>query len=200
MPRKNRGYKKGEAYKDARLVVIACEGIREKIYFEHLIGQSQRIKLEILAPEGEEKGRSHPKQVYNRAERFSDEYGLNGKDDSLWLVMDVDRWKRHILHEIIKEVGKKDKWNISISNPCFEVWLYYHLEEVEPLTAAECKEIKQFIHQSVDGGYKVEIFTEKAFEAVQKAKNADTDLENDFPNLHVSKVYQLVEYLENNLK
>ena len=38
MPRKNRGYKKGEPFRDARLFVIACEGEkREKEYFEALV-------------------------------------------------------------------------------------------------------------------------------------------------------------------
>lgn len=40
---KNRGYKRGEPFRDARLFLIACEGaVREKEYFERLGHGSQR--------------------------------------------------------------------------------------------------------------------------------------------------------------
>lgn len=104
MPRKNRGYKKGEAYRDARMIVIACEGMREKEYFKTLIGKSQRLNVEILAPEGEQEGFSHPNQVKARAELFVEKYGLKGEDDSVWLVMDVDKWENTYYMRLLKSV------------------------------------------------------------------------------------------------
>ena len=196
MPRKNRGYKKGEAYRDARMIVIACEGMREKEYFKTLIGKSQRLNVEILAPEGEQEGLSHPNQVKARAEMFVEKYGLKGEDDSVWLVMDVDRWAKHLLHEIIKTCQNREKWNITISNPCFEVWLYFHIDEIENLNTVICKEIKNLLHQKTITGYNVEVFVKKAFEAAEKARLGDIEQSNDFPNLKTSKIYQLIEYIK----
>lgn len=196
MPRTNRGYKKGEPYRDARMIVIACEGMREKAYFQMLIGQSQRLNVEMLAPEGAEEGFSHPSQVIARAELFIEEYGLKGEDDSVWLIMDVDRWKEHLLYEIIKTCENREKWNITISNPCFEVWLYFHLDINERLETTICKEIKNLLHEKVIGGYKVEVFTKKAFEAAQKAKDFDNYITDNFPKVGISKIYNLVKYLE----
>lgn len=196
MPRKNRGYKKGEAYRDARMIVIACEGMREKVYFKTLIGTSQRLNVEILAPEGGQEGFSHPSQVKARAETFVEQYGLKGKDDSVWLVMDVDRWEKHLLHEIIQTCQNREKWHITISNPCFEVWLYFHIDEINNLETAICKEIKNLLHQKTAGGYKVDIFSKNAVNAAKKAHRADSDEFNDFPALKSTKIYRLIEYIE----
>jgi hypothetical protein len=170
--------------------------MREKEYFKTLIGKSQRLNVEILAPEGEQEGFSHPNQVKARAEMFVEQYGLKGEDDSVWLVMDVDRWKKHLLYEIIKTCEEKEKWNITISNPCFEVWLYSHIDEVENLNTIVCKEMKSLIHQKVLGGYKVEVFIKKAFEAAEKSKLADTNSMDNFPDLKTTKIYHLIEYIK----
>lgn len=121
MPRKNRPYKRGKPHRDAQLFVIACEGAkREKEYFETLVFGSQKVKVQILAPIGEEHGKSAPKWVLNRAAKYVEEFGLN-KYDQLWLVMDFDRYDVNILREIANICDEHENWNIAYSNPCFEV-------------------------------------------------------------------------------
>jgi len=132
MPRKNREYKKGEPFRDSRLFVIACEGEkREKEYFLFFAKDNQRIKVRILASEGEHKGKSSPKWVFERAANFETEFGLN-EYDQLWLVIDIDRWSTNEIRAIGQQCIEKDKWNIAISNPCFEVWLILHIKDIDP--------------------------------------------------------------------
>ncbi|NJN78235.1 MAG: RloB domain-containing protein [Saprospiraceae bacterium] len=108
MPRKNRGYKKEEAFRDARIIVIACEGLREENYFQTLVGKSRQVKLFTLSPK-EEIHKSSPKWVRDRAAKFVDKFGLDGQDDESWFVLDIDEWEKSILHEISKNCNDNKK-------------------------------------------------------------------------------------------
>lgn len=127
MSRKNRGYKRGEPHRDARLFVIVCEGNkREKEYFTKLAEGHRRVKVRLLPPTDDDSGKSAPKYVIERATAYVEEYGLH-EEDQLWLVMDIDGWDENLLRSIGKECEEKSGWNIALSNPCFEVWLHLHL-------------------------------------------------------------------------
>lgn len=77
MPRKNRGYKRGEPFRDARLFVIACEGARrEKEYFETLVAGRRRVIVKLLAPTGGQSGASSPEWVLDRAAAYQAAYPI----------------------------------------------------------------------------------------------------------------------------
>ena len=192
MPRKNRGYKKGEPFRDARLFVIACEGEkREKEYFEALAREQRRVKVKLLPPSPQEKGKSAPKWVVSRAASYEEEYGLS-PEDNMWLVMDVDRWGKETLLAVAKQCIEAS-WNVAFSNPCFEVWLYLHIEELPEDEEWDCKTCKQRLHQLVAGGYDKEHFVPLVSEAIDRAAAADNDPLHHLPPAMSTKVYKLAE-------
>jgi len=191
MPRKNRPYKRGEPHRDARLFVIACEGKREKAYFEALVKEALRVKVKVLAPVDEEDGKSAPNWVFQRAMAYTEEYGLQ-EDDQLWLVMDVDRWGEDNLRNIAKECQDRKSWNIALSNPCFELWLILHVASIENVTSSSCQEMKAEMHQKIPGGYKTEYFLEHLETAVQRAQALDSAPGFPLPKEMQTKVYQLI--------
>jgi hypothetical protein len=110
--------------RDAKLFIIATEGAKtEKRYFEFF--QDSRIKIEVL-PTGSAND-SAPQHVIERLNEYSEQYDL-GEEDSLWLVLDVDRWGPKNLSIVCRQATQK-KYRLAISNPCFEVWLCLHLSE-----------------------------------------------------------------------
>lgn len=196
MPRKNRGYKKGEPFRDARLFVIACEGAkREKIYFETLANENQRIKVQVLSPALETPGKSAPRWVMDRAIQYVEEFGL-AKDDQLWLVMDTDCWSEKALREIAQHCKESLSWNLALSNPYFEVWLYMHLKDLPKDPVKTCNDLKQSLHTSVPGGYKVEVFVMKIDDAIQRAESNDNHPEYDLPAEMETKVYKLAKAID----
>lgn len=68
---------------------------------------------------------SSPQHVLRRALEYAEKVDLND-EDSVWLVMDVDRWGGKALNEVHDECSRRQNWHIVLSNPCFEVWLLYH--------------------------------------------------------------------------
>lgn len=196
MSRKNRGYKRGEPHRDARLFVIVCEGNkREKEYFTKLAEGHRRVKVRVLPPADNDSGKSAPKYVVERAVNYEEEYGL-AKDDQLWLVMDVDRWGEEVLIPISKECQKKDGWNIALSNPCFEIWLHLHIRDIPQTPIKSCKQLKSELHQLVAGGYKAEVFISLADQALERASVADDYEDHFYPAVMRTKVYLLVNEMK----
>ena len=176
MPRKkNRAYKQGAPFRDAQLFVIATEGAkREKEYFEFLVHENQKVKIKILSPKDEDEGKSAPKWVMNRASNYVDTFGL-GKDDQLWLVIDIDKWELTQVHEIAKECSNIKNWNIALSNPCFEVWLFLHYKKLVKANQRNCSQLKTELGNIIAGGYNLKMAIEKIDIAIQRAKAADSN-------------------------
>ena len=49
--------------------------------------------------------------------------GIDFSDDgdSLWCVIDVDRWPQEQIEEVHAFCTQKDNWHLVISNPCIEI-------------------------------------------------------------------------------
>jgi hypothetical protein len=204
MPRKNRSYKKEESFRDAKMFVVTCEGLREAAYFREFIGKSQRVKLITLEPKKTETDniqRSSPKWVIDRAMKFIEAEGLFGKneDDELWFVMDKDRWKDGILHQLSNDCKDKTNWFMALSNPCFEVWLFAHIQNPKELEITKCKDLKTLLNETIKGGYKVEQFVKMVDKAVENSKNNDSDFNTDFPKLMETKIYKLIQSIKSSL-
>ncbi len=195
MPKKNRGYKRGEAYRDSRLFVIACEGEkREKNYFFEIHKRSQRIRIKVLEPKPNEVlGKSAPKWLLDKAISYVDEFDLTDSD-SLWFVLDVDRWGRQQIGLLTDVCKDNSNWNIAISNPCFEVWLYMHLKDIQYSKSKNCHQLKHELHKETSNkGYNAEEFVSLIKSASQRARASDTDKNHDIPKKMESKMYLLAE-------
>jgi len=204
--RKKRGYKREtpqELVRDYRLFAIVCEGSqREPGYFSLFQYLSPRIAVDIIEEkvnsselEARKSKKSAPRWLVDRAMLYIEKEGLH-EDDSLWFVMDIDRWPTEQLHEISQHCAEHPNWHVVLSNPCFEVWLCYHqLAGLAGLNATSSQEFKTLLDKLDKGGYHPLKYIPLIKSAISNAKAMDSNPESDFPEFKETKVYQLGESL-----
>lgn len=179
--------------RDAQLFIIATEGVKtEKSYFK--IFSNSRIKIEIIATGAAND--SAPQHVIERLNEFAQKYDL-GKEDTLCLVLDVDRWGERNLSSVCRQ-AKQKKYCLAISNPCFEAWLCLHLDNLNP-NDTTCQHFKTRL-QSMLGSYNssnidVSHFVEHIQDAVQRAKQLHPNTNQNWTPTPGSHVYRVVEML-----
>ncbi len=133
----------------------------------------------------------------DRAIKYIEKEGLSDEDD-LWFVMDIDRWSEEQIRVIASYCEKYSNWHIVLSNPCFEVWLYFHKKSnIETSSSNSCNEFKHEISTLEKGGYHPLKFIPNFIDAINNAKAADSNKDHFLPNIKVSKVYQLGEAMIN---
>jgi hypothetical protein len=202
--RKKRGYQRdtpANLARDYKLFAIACEGAqREPTYFKLFGHLSSRIKVDVIEEVSDNESpndqvnRSSPRWVLDRAASYVEKHGLI-EEDELWLVIDVDRWERSILQEIASSCDAQTNWHLALSNPCFEVWLYFHLKaDIGSSPASNCSKLKKAVSDlMLPAGYQAETIIVKLQDAIANAKAADSDPDHFFPANKQTKVYQLAE-------
>ena len=156
----SRLFEKKQPDRDASLFIIYCEGSRrEPKYFQYFEGISTRVRLEIINTDSQ--GNNSPAGLFEQArvdiEGDSHEnpskYEL-GSEDQVWFVIDTDMWDTHIV-TLRKECMQRVNWNIAQSNPCFEVWLYYHFfsDDAHNIVLDGCGPWKMYVNEHVSGGF-----------------------------------------------
>ena len=113
--------------RDTRLIIVFSEGAQtEKQYFESDLFQSHRVQVKVIPTED---GLSAPKHVFERMKRYLSNVDLEPNDE-YWLVTDVDRWPQEQLAEVFSHaIRGKNRADLAISNPSFELWLFLHLAD-----------------------------------------------------------------------
>ncbi|KQT20885.1 hypothetical protein ASG31_17035 [Chryseobacterium sp. Leaf404] len=204
MIQRKRGYKRetqNNLLRDYKLFAIACEGgKREPQYFRLFEFLSTRIKVDIIEEKIQDEEllqkfetKSAPKWVLDRAVKYIEQEGLIDEDE-LWFVMDIDRWSLKQIREMINYCLDKPIWNIVLSNPCFEVWLFLHKKEnFNNSKSNQCNEFKEEISSFDSEGYNPLNFITLIKDAVINAKALDTNPVNEIPSLKETKVYKLAE-------
>jgi hypothetical protein len=192
MRKKNKSQKKLEPYRDSTYFVIVCEGAKTEIeYFQNFkIVKQQRVKIVSVAPS---ENKSAPKWVLDQAVKKSEEIGLN-EDDQLWIVTDTDRWKTEHLRTIQDACDQTKNWHFVVSNPCFEVWLHAHVQDLENLSeGSSCQNLKKEFNQfKVDGQFSQPLRNLPL--AIERARRIDIS-QHFIPDSLRTKVYLLVEEL-----
>ncbi len=202
--RKKRGYKRDTPEKlvrDYKLFAIACEGgKREPAYFRLFEYMSRKITVDIIEDKVGEAELGHkypiksaPKWVLDRAVKYIEKEGLTDEDD-LWFVMDKDKWKDEQLRYIAELCNEHPNWHIVISNPCFEVWLYFHKKRELPENIGS-KALKTVVSEFEEGGYAPHKFIVDLPIAILNSKKVDSDKKHFMPKPGETKVYQLGEAL-----
>lgn len=200
---KVRGYTRDVPQKKVRdysLFAIATEGTeREPDYFR-LFDGIDRIKVDIIEPEvseeeneQEKRKASSPSKVLEKVKAYIAENQLNADDgDSLWCVIDVDRWPQEQIEELHAFCTRKDNRHLVISNPSIEIWLLYHRrDDLTDLGIKTAKDAKQALHRIEDGGYYYIKYLPLMLNAIDNAYKADSNPDNYMPELLQTKVYQL---------
>ena len=150
MSRLNDRFKRGEPFRDARRLLIACEGEKDEFeYFRYLRTKHRRSSIIIKFLERVSDSTSHgsPDQVIKSIRHYvaSEEF-VEG--DELWAVIDEDRWRDKI--PLAESVCHSESWNISVNKPCFEVWLALHFLEESEIHETSCKPLKPRIGKLKD--------------------------------------------------
>ena len=198
-----------EGIKSARLVVIAAEGRKtENMYFESMKISlcASDVHVEVLHRNSND---SSPENVYEQIREFMAEYNIED-DDQLWIVVDKDKWKDKMLSAVAQYCVQNDNLRFCVSNPCFELWLLLHIEDV---TLYDKKQIKLlFMNQKVNsqdtwlkkrmkdltGHYRESDYDAMALlphidTAIERAKDLDISPMDRWPQGIGTRVYLLVK-------
>lgn len=178
-----------EHERDTNIIVVATEGAKtEKLYFE--IFKNRKVQIFVI-PNIQHK--SSPKHIKDNLDSYVQEYQI-GDGDQLWLAIDVDRWTQQELSTICQECIQKG-YHLAISNPCFELWLLYHFQDVDK-SYNSCNDVKDDLKPLLDdaeGSDYEELFHDLAADAVERARADDNDLTQRWPHPQGTRVYQIIE-------
>lgn len=172
MIKRRKDYDKKLPSRDSHKIYVVCEGKgTEPAYFSFFDLVSSNLEVITIPPTD---GTDPLKLMANAQEillsdrrRFSVDY-MHG--DTVWFVIDTDTWetegkikplrdycnqKNASIPSQYDEVKPYKAWNVAQSNPCFEIWLYYHFYTEAPDVEAvnECASFKQFVNGSIAGGF-----------------------------------------------
>lgn len=206
-----------EAFRDARLIVIASEGKdTERIYFKALAKEytNPRVHVHILKRSEDEKNNSSPEHVLEQLNEYKCQYELEA-DDELWLVTDKDHWTEAMLSRVATECMQDVSMHMALSNPCFELWLLLHLVDVSSLTPEEQllwmenrrkskssnPYLKVLLRQKMgsyhESAYDVLTLIEHVEVAIERARLLDKNPADRWPQTLGTRVYLLAESVMN---
>ena len=121
--------------------------------------------------------------------------------DRVFLLSDVDEF----YEQLIQIEGKNEpEYQWIISNPCFEMWLYYCFRDspqrdlaiIEPLPVSQrSQKMKRLCNKLIDGGMR----PEKAFEQMERGiENSERYYEEDcngIPVLYATQMHKMAQHL-----
>lgn len=193
--------RKSGKLRDARLIVIATEGEKtEKAYFDYFSRHETRIQI-VIIPSCE--GKSAPKHVLDRLKLYKKTIDLSPKDE-LWLVIDKDRWSDKELARISSE-ARRFHFKLALSNPCFELWLFFHLanltEEIEEKNCEFFKtELRRILGAYNPSNIEIERFLPGLDAAISRAESLDNKETGDWPQKTGTRVYKIFQSIRQLMK
>ena len=175
-------------HRDARLFIIATEGREtEKQYFDRF--GNHRCQVKVITNKD---NKSAPTYILQQLKDFKKEYQLK-ENDELWLMIDVDRWGNQQLSAVAAQASR-NQFQMAVSNPCFETWLYLHHGELEH-EAIRSGDMKQKLTKLL-GGYNSSNLNPNNFvdieSAIDRAIALDTNLKERWPSRTGTHVYKVV--------
>ena len=212
--RERRDFERPEGKKSARLVVIAAEGKEtENIYFEAMkrLRQASNVHVEILHRDDHA---SSPIVVYDQIQQFKKEYNIE-EDDQLWVVVDRDKWTAKMLKSVAQYCYRDPHLNFCVSNPCFELWLVLHVEDITSLSEDERnkmranrksskrgatflkKRLRDHLGSYHESNYDAERLISTVDVAIERADALDTNKQDRWPQDLSTRVYRLARSIMN---
>ena len=201
---RNKIYIKEQPGKDAKKIFIFCEGDREVDYFKYFKGFSSNIDI-ITIPN--DNGKSDPEKLKedallkffgNEKEEIKPIYILSKEyKDEIWFVIDTDRWNEGNKIENLKEFcstnSKENQWKATQSNPCFEIWLYFHFYTTKPLESEIASStFKEFVNIKIPGGFNSNKYPLLFQDAINSSEN-NFEVLNNQPKYLSTEVFLLAK-------
>ncbi len=176
----------------------------EPMYFEGLKASwhNSRVHIEVLTRS--DPTLSSPDEVLKSLDEFSADYQLRD-GDQLWLVFDRDSqsWKARTMSAVARRCKQKGYF-LAVSNPCFELWLLLHFEDVPSQTEerlnALLKNANGFLKKEVASHMSskkkhIDHFIPRVETAIQRSRLLDRKPGERWPSQLGTRVYRLVEQL-----
>ena len=222
--RTRRSFERPEGIRSAKLIVIASEGRKtESIYFEAL-RDTVALSNVIIKVLKRDNNQSSPADVLAQLKDFKSQYSLEG-DDELWMVIDRDKWTDKMLADVARQCMQDRYLHIALSNPCFELWLLLHLEDVTSMNDEEKIKLRENKRESKNGdpwlkkrlrlrmgsyqesNYDTSLLLPHVERARKRAKELDSIKSHRWPQEIGTRVYRIIDSIhfanynkENDLK
>lgn len=211
---RRKDYSKQFPSKDARKLYLFCEGEgTEPDYFTFFKELSSNLEIIALPPESGMDPLKLMKLAKSKLLEEDSRYIMDYlASDSVWFVIDTDSWEKEgkitplrdfcaanntEFPERYTEVKPYSAWNVVQSNPCFEIWLYYHFYEDAP--KSEEIEVyptfKAFVSNAINGGFNFQNDQVKVRTAIANAKTNFKRDEEGKLELFSTEVYELAEVI-----
>ena len=210
-PRQLKGYEKTDGVMSYSIICVISGGEkRERDFLKTLIRQKDLHSLRVAFISKEGQG-LQPYQMQEQWEEIQntktiaiDERSFQLDEmDKVFLLSDVDEFYEQLVR-ILESHGEEDQGEWIISNPCFEIWLYYcfcdkpleDLASIIPLSRKQrSQELKHLGHNIVTGG----LNGIKAFEHMQAGiahsiRNYAED-SNAIPVLFATQMHKMAQFL-----
>lgn len=209
-------YQKGDSFREPSLIFIISGGEkREKDFLKELISgkKSSVLKALFLSKKGQgllpDKMQEQWQQIRTEGKFIIDDqtYYLE-KIDEVFLLSDVDDFYNK-LQKILSSKAMDDSGRWIISNPCFEIWLYYCYKN-DPNRDLSCvkscspnklsQELKQRCDKVVKGG----LNGIKAFgymnNGIKNSKEHYAADGNGIPVLFATQMHEMAQFIIDKLK
>lgn len=200
------GYSKGDGVVQPKAFVVIFSGgnVREPDYFKLVTVNLSRfpmLKIKVL-PEDRYYA-NHEPRVFTYAEMETKAYRESAsyeQPDDYYVVTDVDVFMPHII--AFKPRLESQGIKMMVSNPCFEVWLYYsrRSDKFEGFVAPANPEalssaVKKFVHMQTGG-----VNPTKALydidTSIENARATYAEDANAIPALFSTNMYVLAERIQ----
>lgn len=205
------GYTKPDGVFSYNIVCVISGGVkRERNFLDELISKKalRSLRTTFLSKEGQ------GLQPYQMQAKWSEiqktgEIVIDGltyildEVDKVFLLSDVDEFYDQLV-KIFAEHSVNDSGQWIISNPCFEIWLYYCFENnpmtdlasIEPLSVDKrSQELKRLGNIVVNGGLNPCRAFEKMSDGIKHSLEHYAEDENAIPILFATQMHKMAQYL-----
>lgn len=201
-------YQKEEGFLSPNLIFVLSGGSEDEKKFFKQMKDIRSVRIIFMSQQNQG---LQPFQMEKRWEKIREDnfFSSNGMTyhldqlDKVFLISDVDEFYEQ-LKIIVNNKNANDQAQWIISNPCFEIWIYYcNLNNVE--NDLEClrsitvdkrsKKLKSMGPQLVSGGFNAVRAFENMHKGIANSKSHFDIDANGIPTLFATNMHLLAEYL-----
>ena len=209
-------YQKRDSFREPSLIFIISGGEkREKDFLKELINGKKSTALKALFLSKERQGLLPDKmqeqwqQIRTEGKFIIDDqtYYLE-KIDEVFLLTDVDEFYNK-LQDILSSKSNDDTGRWIISNPCFEIWLYYCYKN-DPNNDLNCitsfstdkrsQELKRRCNEIVKGGLNGKYAFNHMDEGIRNSLKHYNEDNNGIPVLFATQMHKMAQCIIDKLK
>ena len=205
------GYEKTDGILSYNIVCVISGGERkEKDFLRELIRQKDlhSLRVAFISKKGQGLQPYQMQEIWLNIQQTgmitfpNQQYRLDSMD-KVFLLSDVDEFYDQLV-KIVGEHRDTDLGQWIISNPCFEIWLYYcflddptsDLASIKPLSEAKrSKEMKRLGNDCIKGGLNPLLAFENMRIGINHSTAHYSEDEQSIPILFATQMHEMAQYL-----